>query len=107
MPLQAGGVYGLPVVLFLQGGKPLLDAGQRALRFLKFVDEGVAFGCERGPLGGKGGESRVLFAGGRVFDGSGAAPAPADVLVIDGLIEEVGTGLDADTVIDCTGTTLR
>ncbi len=50
--------------------------------------------------------SRVLFAGGRVFDGSGAAPARADVLVIDGLVEDVGTGLDADTVIDCTGTTL-
>jgi imidazolonepropionase-like amidohydrolase len=50
--------------------------------------------------------SRVLFAGGRVFDGSGTAPARADILVIDGLIEDVGTGLDADTVIDCTGTTL-
>jgi imidazolonepropionase-like amidohydrolase len=50
--------------------------------------------------------SRVLFAGGRVFDGSGADPAPADVLVTDGLIEAVGSGLDADTVVDCAGATL-
>jgi imidazolonepropionase-like amidohydrolase len=50
--------------------------------------------------------SRILFAGGRVFDGSGSEPAPADVLVVDGLIEDIGTGLDADTVIDCAGTTL-
>ena len=63
MPLKAGGVDGLPVVLFLQGGKPLLGAGQRALRFLKSADEGIAFGCERGSLGGKGGESGILFAG--------------------------------------------
>ncbi|HEX4702318.1 MAG TPA: amidohydrolase family protein [Pseudonocardiaceae bacterium] len=50
--------------------------------------------------------SRVLFAGGQVFDGSGADPASADVLVVDGLIEAVGTGLDADTVVDCAGATL-
>ncbi|HEX4724903.1 MAG TPA: amidohydrolase family protein [Pseudonocardiaceae bacterium] len=50
--------------------------------------------------------SRVLFSGGRVFDGSGADPALADVLVTDGLIEAVGSGLDADTVVDCAGATV-
>jgi imidazolonepropionase-like amidohydrolase len=50
--------------------------------------------------------SRVLFAGGRVFDGRGTDPATADVLVVDGRIADVGTGLDADDVVDCTGATL-
>jgi imidazolonepropionase-like amidohydrolase len=50
--------------------------------------------------------SRILFAGGRVFDGRGSDPAPADVLVVDGRVEDVGTGLDADEVVDCSGATL-
>lgn len=49
---------------------------------------------------------RVVFRGGRVFDGSGSPPAPADVLVEDGRILEVGTGLDGDETIDCTDSTL-
>jgi len=49
---------------------------------------------------------RILFAGGRVFDGSGADPAPADVLVVDGRIAAVGTDLDADIVVDCAGATV-
>lgn len=49
---------------------------------------------------------RVVFRGGRVFDGSGSPPAPADVLVEDGRILEVGTGLDGDEAIDCTDSTL-
>lgn len=49
---------------------------------------------------------RVVFRGGRVFDGSGSPPAPADVLVQDGRILEVGTGLDGDEAIDCTDRTL-
>jgi imidazolonepropionase-like amidohydrolase len=47
--------------------------------------------------------SRIVFAGGQVFDGTGAAPGTADVVVEDGRIVEVGTGLDGDQVVDCTG----
>ncbi|WP_158882907.1 metal-dependent hydrolase family protein [Amycolatopsis anabasis] len=50
--------------------------------------------------------TRTVFAGGLVFDGTGADPAPADVLVADGRILEVGTGLDGDEVVDCAGMTL-
>jgi imidazolonepropionase-like amidohydrolase len=46
---------------------------------------------------------RILFRGGLVMDGTGAAPAPADVVVGDGRIIEVGVGLDADEVVDCAG----
>ncbi|MDV7223424.1 metal-dependent hydrolase family protein [Streptomyces prunicolor] len=49
---------------------------------------------------------RTVFTGGLVFDGTGAAPAPADVVVSDGRIVDVGTGLDGDTQVDCTGRTL-
>ncbi|WP_327400925.1 amidohydrolase family protein [Streptomyces sp. NBC_01288] len=49
---------------------------------------------------------RTVFTGGLVFDGTGAAPAPADVVVSDGRIVEVGASLDGDTQIDCTGRTL-
>jgi imidazolonepropionase-like amidohydrolase len=41
--------------------------------------------------------------GGAVFDGTGAAPAAADVVVQDGRIVEVGPGLDGDEAVDCTG----
>jgi imidazolonepropionase-like amidohydrolase len=47
-----------------------------------------------------------VFAGGRVFDGTGAAVAEADVAVVDGRIAEVGVGLDGDEQIDVGGTTL-
>ncbi|MFC7572861.1 hypothetical protein ACFQX8_10835 [Klenkia terrae] len=50
--------------------------------------------------------TRVLFAGGSVVDGTGAPAAPADVLVADGRVVDVGTGLDGDEVVDCTGTTV-
>jgi len=49
---------------------------------------------------------RTLFRGGLLFDGTGAKPAPADVVVADGRVIGVGTGLDGDTVVDCTGQTL-
>ncbi|MFG2785470.1 amidohydrolase family protein [Streptomyces prunicolor] len=49
---------------------------------------------------------RTVFTGGLVFDGTGADPAPADVVVADGRIVDVGTGLDGDTQVDCTGRTL-
>jgi imidazolonepropionase-like amidohydrolase len=49
---------------------------------------------------------RLVFAGGSVFDGTGAAIADADVVVQDGSIVEVGTGLDGDRVVDVTGCTV-
>jgi imidazolonepropionase-like amidohydrolase len=50
--------------------------------------------------------TRILFAGGRVFDGTGTGPERADVLVEDGRIAGVGTDLDGDEVVDCQGATL-
>src|SRR5687768_11076472 len=50
--------------------------------------------------------TRIVFSGGRVFDGSGAGPADADVAVEDGRILAVGTGLDGDESIDVAGKTL-
>ena len=49
---------------------------------------------------------RTLLTGGVVFDGTGAAPAPADVVVEDGRIVTVGPGLDGDDSVDCTGRTI-
>lgn len=49
---------------------------------------------------------RTVFAGGRVFDGTGAAIAEADVAVEDGVIAEVGSGLDGDEHVDVSGSTL-
>lgn len=47
--------------------------------------------------------TRTLFSGGTVFDGSGAPPAPADIVMEDGKICEVGIGLDGDVAVDCSG----
>ena len=49
---------------------------------------------------------RTVFTGGRVFDGTGAAIADADVAIEDGLIAEVGVGLDGDEQVDVSGRTL-
>ena len=49
---------------------------------------------------------RQLFTGGKVFDGTGAPIAVADVVVEDGRFVEVGTGLDGDESIDLGGRTL-
>lgn len=38
-----------------------------------------------------------------MFDGTGAEPAPADLVVEAGRIIEVGSGLDGDEEVDCTG----
>jgi imidazolonepropionase-like amidohydrolase len=46
---------------------------------------------------------RTVFRGGVVFDGTGSAPAPADVVVESGRIVDVGPGLDGDEQIDCHG----
>jgi imidazolonepropionase-like amidohydrolase len=49
---------------------------------------------------------RTILTGGSVFDGSGAAPASADVAIEDGRIVAVQSGLDGDRAVDCSGTTL-
>jgi imidazolonepropionase-like amidohydrolase len=46
---------------------------------------------------------RVVLAGGRVFDGTGAAPADGDVAIADGRIVAVGPGLDGDEAVDVSG----
>jgi imidazolonepropionase-like amidohydrolase len=50
--------------------------------------------------------TRTLFSGGRVLDGTGAAPSDGDVVVEDGRIVEMGPGLDADERVDVTGKAL-
>jgi imidazolonepropionase-like amidohydrolase len=49
---------------------------------------------------------RRLFANGAVFDGTGAEPRRADVVVADGRIVDVGTDLDGDEAVDCAGRTI-
>ena len=49
---------------------------------------------------------RTVFHGGRIFDGTGTAPADGDLVVEDGRIVEVGSGLDGDEVVDAQGCTL-
>lgn len=50
--------------------------------------------------------TRTVYGGGRVFDGTGAEPAAADVVVEDGRFVAIGSGQDGDERIDCGGTTL-
>jgi len=47
--------------------------------------------------------TRTLFHGGRVFDGTGAPLADADVAIEERRIVEVGPGLDGDEDVDCAG----
>ena len=49
---------------------------------------------------------RTVFQGGRLFDGSGTDPAPADVAIEGERIVDVGTGLDGDFAVDVSGKTL-
>ena len=49
---------------------------------------------------------RTVFAGGLVFDGTGAPPVEADVAVEDEWIVDVGRGLDGDDSVDVSGLTL-
>ena len=44
--------------------------------------------------------TRVVLRGGRVFDGTGADPAPADVAIDGGRIVGLGTDLDGDEEVD-------
>ncbi len=50
--------------------------------------------------------SRTVLSGGRVFDGTGSPVADGDVVIEDGLILEVGQGLDGDEQVDMSGLTL-
>ena len=49
---------------------------------------------------------RTVLRGGKVFDGSGATPAAADVVIDDGAIVDVGAGLDGDEELDCSDRTV-
>jgi imidazolonepropionase-like amidohydrolase len=49
---------------------------------------------------------RTVLSGGRVFDGTGSAIADADVVISDGRIVDVGTGLDGDEQVDVSGLTV-
>jgi imidazolonepropionase-like amidohydrolase len=49
---------------------------------------------------------RTLFTGGLLFDGTGSDPQPADVVIEDGRIIDVGTGLDGDVAVDCSQRTV-
>lgn len=51
-------------------------------------------------------ERRTLLRGGMVFDGTGAPPQRADVVIGAGGIVEVGTDLDGDHAVDVTGATV-
>jgi imidazolonepropionase-like amidohydrolase len=50
--------------------------------------------------------TRTVFRSGRLFDGTGAAPAAADVAVEKGRIVAVGSGLDGDEDLDLEGRTI-
>ncbi|RZQ63930.1 metal-dependent hydrolase family protein [Amycolatopsis suaedae] len=50
--------------------------------------------------------TRIVIAGGQVFDGTGTPAEAADVLVEGGQIVDVGTGLDGDVRVDATGHTV-
>src|SRR5918996_2930673 len=50
--------------------------------------------------------TRTILARASVFDGTGAAPAVADVVIADGRIAEIGVGLDGNERIDVAGKAL-
>jgi imidazolonepropionase-like amidohydrolase len=50
--------------------------------------------------------TRTLLSGGQVFDGTGAEIADGDIVVEDGRILGVGTGLDGDEQLDVSGLTV-
>lgn len=50
--------------------------------------------------------ARIVLHGGRVFDGTGADAADADVVLEEGRIVDVGSGLDGDDGVDVSGRTL-
>jgi imidazolonepropionase-like amidohydrolase len=50
--------------------------------------------------------TRTLFAGGQVFDTRTAVAAPADLVIEDGRIVEVGSDLDGDEAVEVSGRTI-
>ncbi|MFC9840596.1 amidohydrolase family protein [Rhodococcus sp. NPDC127530] len=52
------------------------------------------------------GPGRIVLHGCQVIDGTGAAPAAADVVIEDGIIVDVGRGLDGDEGVDVSGLTV-
>jgi imidazolonepropionase-like amidohydrolase len=50
--------------------------------------------------------TRTVLSGGQVFDGTGSPIAAADVVLSEGRIVDVGTGLDGDEQVDVSGLTL-
>jgi imidazolonepropionase-like amidohydrolase len=50
--------------------------------------------------------SRTVLHGGRIFDGTGSPVADGDLVIEDGRILDVGTGLDGDEQVDVSGMTL-
>jgi imidazolonepropionase-like amidohydrolase len=50
--------------------------------------------------------TRLVLRGGQVFDGTGADPAPGDVVIEGDRIVDVGSGLDGDEAIDVSGRTV-
>lgn len=55
------------------------------------------------PAGSLATMTRTLFSGAVVVDGTGADAAPADIVVEEGRIFEVGAGLDGDERVDLAG----
>ncbi|WP_029135785.1 metal-dependent hydrolase family protein [Nakamurella lactea] len=47
--------------------------------------------------------TRILFHGGTLFDGTVSEPSTGDLVVENGRIVDVGTGLDGDESVDCSG----
>ncbi|MGB6454353.1 MAG: amidohydrolase family protein [Streptosporangiaceae bacterium] len=50
--------------------------------------------------------TRTVLSGGQVFDGTGSPIATADVVMSEGMIVDVGIGLDGDEQVDVSGLTL-
>ena len=50
--------------------------------------------------------TRLLFTGGTVLDGTGADATAADLVVEDGRIVDIGSGLDGDESVDLAGRTV-
>ncbi len=49
------------------------------------------------------GVTRIVLSGGQVFDGTGAEITDGDIVIEDGQILDVGTGLDGDEQLDVSG----
>ncbi len=48
----------------------------------------------------------TVFSGGQVFDGTGSKIRSADVLVEDGVVRQIGEGIDGDVTVDVAGKVL-